>query len=409
LHAGYASQQTLADALTRAAPQIGLGNMEVSVRQVRRWESATPPWPHPDHQRLLVHVLNLPIEELGFIPPWTTPPSGSIPQDATGGSRSRAARSGLPLPGGAATVEASTIGADYAAITAAHRRLYFTVQPAQLYPAIIEHTGLGTHLLTATTGTTQRILAAGLAESLLLAGRIEFFDLRRTDDADATFLHALQAAGAAEDPLLGAAILAHAAFVPGWNGRRDDAAERMRAARVYARRGTASAEFRAWLDAVEAECETRCGKTQEALRLIGQAEDSLAAGGEHSSPDWFDWFSPVRLAAFKGNTELEAGYVKQARVTLTAVLDQLSEEGGKQRAVILGDLAAVEAAEGDPEAACIRAEQALDLLAIAWYATAMDRIRKVRRALQAWADQECVRRLDDRLYDWETTFSALRR
>jgi hypothetical protein len=273
----------------------------------------------------------------------------------------------------------------------------------------MEHTGLGTYLLTATTGTTRRILAEGLAESLLLAGRIEFFDLRRTEDADATFLHALQAAGAAEDPLLGAAILAHSAFVPGWNGRRDDAAERMRAARVYARRGTASAEFRAWLDAVEAECETRCGKTQEALRLIGQAEDSLAADSEHASPDWFDWFSPVRLAAFKGNTELEAGYVKQARVTLTAVLDQLSEEGGKQRAVILGDLAAVEAAEGDPEAACIRAEQALDLLAIAWYATAMDRIREVRRALQAWADHECVRRLDDRLYDWETTFSALRR
>jgi hypothetical protein len=399
----------LADALTRAAPQLGLGNMEVSVRQVRRWESGTPPWPHPDHQRLLIHVLNLPIEELGFIPPWTIPPSGSMPPSSTGGPRSRATRPGLPLSGVAATVEASTISADYAAITAAHRRLYFTVQPAQLYPAVMEHSGLGTHLLTATTGTTRRILAAGLSESLLLAGRIEFFDLRRTDDADATFLHALQAAGAAEDPLLGAAILAHAAFVPGWSGRRDDAAERVRAARVYARRGTASAEFRAWLDAVEAECETHCGHTQEALRLIGHAEDSLASPSEHASPEWFDWFSPVRLAAFKGNTELEAGYVKQARVTLTDVLDQLSEEGGKQHAVILGDLAAVEAAEGNPEAACTRAEQALDLLASAWYATAMDRIRKVRRALQAWADHDCVRRLDDRLYDWETTFSALRR
>lgn len=87
----------------------------------------------------------------------------------------------------------------------------------------------------------------------------------------------------------------------------------------------------------------------------------------------------------------------------------MSEDGGKQRAVILGDLAPVEAAEGNPEAACIHAEKALDLLAIAWYATAMDRIRNVRRALQAWADHECVEQLDDRLYDWETTFSALQR
>ena len=67
-HAGYASQQALADALTRAAPQLGLGHLEISDRQIRRWESASPPWPRADHQRLLVHVLQLPIEELGFTP-----------------------------------------------------------------------------------------------------------------------------------------------------------------------------------------------------------------------------------------------------------------------------------------------------------------------------------------------------
>jgi hypothetical protein len=31
----------------------------------------------------------------------------------------------------------------------------------------------------------------------------------------------------------------------------------------------------------------------------------------------------------------------------------------------------------------------------------------VRKALQPYADQECVQRLDDRLYDWQTTLSAL--
>src|ERR1700690_282296 len=69
-HAGYGSQQALADALTRAAPQLGLGHLEISDRQIRRWESASPPWPRADHQRLLVHVLQLPVEELGFTPPW---------------------------------------------------------------------------------------------------------------------------------------------------------------------------------------------------------------------------------------------------------------------------------------------------------------------------------------------------
>ena len=78
-HSGFASQQALADALTRAAPQLGLGRMEISVRQVRRWESVAPPWPRADHQKLLVHVLHLPMEQLGFTPPWEVPASGTEP------------------------------------------------------------------------------------------------------------------------------------------------------------------------------------------------------------------------------------------------------------------------------------------------------------------------------------------
>jgi hypothetical protein len=37
----------------------------------------------------------------------------------------------------------------------------------------------------------------------------------------------------------------------------------------------------------------------------------------------------------------------------------------------------------------------------------MDRVLEVRKALQPWAGQECVLRLDDRLYGWQTTLSAL--
>ena len=239
------------------------------------------------------------------------------------------------------------------------------------------------------------------------AGRIEFFDLRQPDDADATLVRALQAAGEADDALLGSAILAHAAFIPGWVGRRDDAADRIRAARTYARRGPASAEYLAWLDAVEAECETISGHPREALRLIGHAESILAEGSQHTSPDWFTWFTPIRLAAFKGNTQLKAGHLPQARDTLLAVLADPSIQGDKQRTVILGDLAAVEAAQHHPEAACDYAIQALDQLGRTWYATGMDRVLEVRKTLQPNADLDCVQALDDRLYDWQATLSTL--
>jgi hypothetical protein len=58
------------------------------------------------------------------------------------------------------------------------------------------------------------VLATALVESLLRAGRIEFFDLRNTDEANAAYVRALHAAGEADDPLLDAAILAHAPVIP---------------------------------------------------------------------------------------------------------------------------------------------------------------------------------------------------
>jgi len=410
--AGLSSQQAFADALSNAARQLGMGTVIVSTRQIRRWESDTPPWPQDDYQRLLTHVLHLPVEELGFRAPWdrgapTAPTLHPAPRVAM--AVSTALRSSLPRPSQSSPVQPATIGADYATVTEAHRRLYWSVAPATLVLAVTEHANLGTALLGETSGVARRVLATALAESLLLAGRIQFFDLRQPDQADATYLRALQAAGEADNSLLGAAVLAHTAFIPGWAGRREDAVERMVAARTYARRGPASADLLAWIDAVEAECLSRCGDHRAALALLRRAEDTLTISNEHASPEWLTWFSPVRLAAFTGHTELTAGHLPQARTTLRAVLEGLLESDGKQRAVVLADLAAVEAASGDPAAACGLAHSVLDQLAATWYATALDRIRDVRRALAQWQDTAEVQRLDDRLYSWGATLSSLQR
>jgi hypothetical protein len=392
--AGYHSQQALADAL------------QVGVRQVRRWESDTPPWPQPEVGHALTQLLGQDLESLGF-----TPPGGPAPDRArrTALSATAAAVGLAAVPTQTATVQPATVAADYEAITRSHRRLYWSVAPSTLHPAALAHATLGCALLPETAGQTKQRVAAALAETWLLAGRIEFFDMRDPDCASHTLLRALQAAGEADDPLLGAAVLAHTAFIPAWVGRRDEAVERMVAARTYARRGPASADLLAWLDAVEAECETRCGNTRTALHLIGHAEDILARGSEHDTPEWLDWFSLVRLAAFKGNTQLKAGHLPQARTTLLGVLDDLDPAEEKQTTVVLGDLAAVEAAAGDPDASCGYAVRALDQLERTWYAMGMDRVREVRRTLAPHQHERCVRDLDDRLYGWSTTVSALAR
>jgi transcriptional regulator with XRE-family HTH domain len=387
--AGYPSQEALADAL-------GVG-----VRQVRRWESPTPPTPHPDVAQRLVRMLGQPLEQLGFSE------TEGRPRRALLAAAAGTTLAAVPSTAVAA-MQPATVAADFHAVTRSHRRMYWSVAPATLHPAAMAHAGLGCALLPQTAGETRRLVATSVAETYLLAGRIEFFDQREPDNASATFTRALQAAGEADDALLGAAVLAHSAFVPGWDGQRERAVERLRAARTYARRGPASAGLWAWLDTVEAECETRCGNTATALHLIGHAEDTMAAGSEHSDPEWFDWFTPVRLMAFKGNTQLSAGHLPQARTTLTDALDRL-DATEKQRTVLLGDLAAVEAGAGNPEEACRYALEALEQLERTWYATGMDRVTEVRRALTPYQNESCVRDLDDRLYGWSTTVSALAR
>ncbi|MGE9282354.1 helix-turn-helix domain-containing protein [Streptomyces rochei] len=386
LAAGYHSQQALADAL------------QVGVRQVRRWESDQPPMPQPDVAQALTRLLGQDLASLGFTPDGAAPARRTV----------LAAVGLAAVPTQAVAVQPATAADDYEAVTRSHRRLYWSVAPATLHPAAIAHATLGCALLPEAAGQTRQRIAAALAETYLLGGRIEFFDMREPDRAQHTLLRALQAAGEADDSLMGSAVLAHMAFIPAWDGDRDAAVERMVAARTYARRGPASAELLAWLDAVEAECETRCGHPRTALHLIGHAEDVLADGNEHSSPAWLDWFSAVRLAAFKGNTQLTAGHLPQARETLLGVLDALDPEE-KQTTVVLGDLAAVEAAAGDPEAACRYALRALDQLERTWYAMGMDRVVEVRRALAPHQHERCVRELDDRLYSWSTTVSALAR
>ena len=39
----------------------------------------------------------------------------------------------------------------------------------------------------------------------------------------------------------------------------------------------------------------------------------------------------------------------------------------------------------------------------------MDRILDVRKALQPWAEKDCVQALDDQLYGWQATLSSLQR
>jgi hypothetical protein len=407
---GLRSQQHLADAVTRAGAQIGL-RISITERTVRRWESVNPPWPHPDHQAALEHLFGRSVDELGFTPPWAVAQASSRGQErasavatTTVGGLGKFPRRTLadPLSG--------SIAADFITVVSAYRHMYWTVPPAQLHDSVTTHIRLGIALINSVPEAARRSLAAAIAEASLLAGRIEFFDLQDPQAAQQSLVVALQAAQDAHDALLGAAVLAHMAFPPAFSGdpgRAEDARDKIRAARTFARRAPAPPEMLAWLDAVEAETETRFGDTRRALQLIHHAEEIYETSEPRPLPPWLDWFSPVRLAGFKGNTLLTDRQPGPAKDTLQRALDQLPDDDSKQRSVFLGDLAAVAVAESNPEEACRLSELAIDQLERTWYATGMSRVRAVRESLTPWETLPCVRQLDERLYNWNTTLSAL--
>jgi GNAT superfamily N-acetyltransferase len=80
----------------------------------------------------------------------------------------------------------------------------------------------------------------------------------------------------------------------------------------------------------------------QSVRHARQAEDSLSTRGE--DPEWLDFFCPARLASSLGYSQLVAGRTADAVVTLQRALYQLDDRAGKQRSVILLDLAVTHAA-----------------------------------------------------------------
>ncbi|WP_045374362.1 helix-turn-helix domain-containing protein [Mycobacterium kyorinense] len=402
---GLRSQAALAEAVTEAARSIGL-RISVTPRTVRRWESASPPWPHPEHAAALEALFHCPITDLGFVAPW----QGNQPDTPKDLRANKSRQHGRrPLDRVGATLPVG-VAADYAAITVAYRHLYWTLPAAELLPLVAGHAGLGASLLSTIDESGRKGLATALSEVSLLAGRLEFFDLQQPEAAQPHFVLALQAAYEANDSLLGAAVLAHMAFAPAFSGdrtRAEEARDRIRAAHAFARRASAPAAITAWLNAVEAEVETRFRNTREALRLIDQAETLMVHQQVDTQlPSWFDWFSLTRLQGFKGNTLVAAGRPHQAQAVLTQVLADLPDDAAKQRSVTLADLAAAAVADRDPGRACELLSEAIEGVSRQWYATAMDRIKAVRESLREYESLPAVRNLDAKLYDWHTTVNS---
>lgn len=297
----------------------------------------------------------------------------------------------------------SPMADQYARLTASYRQMYW-VAPAQMTLQPVEsHVHLGTTLLDAPgPARPRRVLAASVAETAMLAGRIAFFDLGDEQRAMQYYRLAEQAAREAGEPLLRHAVLGHVAFVPAWRHQASDARDMIARANNPAALHAAGAPalMRAWLCAVNAEIESLVGDKDLALHYIDRAEDILCHPDDLEVPAWLDFFDSARLWGFRGAAELEAGRFDAARDALTDALGDLPPSAAKQQAVTCADLARVAAMSGDIDEASGMLSRALDALTRQWYRTAMTRVWDVRTQLEPFKNAHCIRRLDQELDAW---------
>jgi hypothetical protein len=188
-------------------------------------------------------------------------------------------------------------------------------------------------------------------------------------------------------------VAAHQAFVPGFDRRLADARPYLVSAERQWRNSGQNPLVRAWMHCVYAEVCARGDQISESQRHLKQAQEFLAKS-DGTAPLWLDFFDSSRFAGFAGNTALLAGQFDAAIRWLQESLNGLGAGGGKQRAVLLLDLAAAHAAES-PEHAVDLAIQACEILERDYYQAAVDRIPNVRAALST---APAVTRLSDRAH-----------
>lgn len=401
---GLASQRAFVDALVSAGRRAGLGELSLSTRTVRRWEAENPSWPRPHYTQALEALFGTTMENLGF----TRPPSAARPEPA---NDRRPGQPLEPLMDVAAPLRFSgslddEIVGGYGALTTAYRQLYGPLPGSALDPSATQHARLGSRLLTSPSIEHHRALAQSVCDACLLVARIRLFDTHDLPGARAYLHHALAAAHTAEDDARAAAALAHsalAAAVPHPPAYGQTPQELIRVARTFAARCTEDAPLlRAWLDMAEADIELRTGDPAAAAALVAHAERLCNEGAE---PQWLDWLHPNQVATMKADVLLSLGRDTEAMSVLQRVTRN-EAASPKHRALAHADLAAIAAAQQDPQSACQHLRDALDALDGSWHGAVDARVRQARNHLEPWNESPDVCTLDQHLYTWTTALGV---
>ncbi|MFJ9420027.1 helix-turn-helix domain-containing protein [Streptomyces sp. NPDC101227] len=206
-----------------------------------------------------------------------------------------------------------------------------------------------------------RMLAGIIADTATQTGWFTF-DSGQSDEAQLYFQAALRAARASGDPRLGAGALSYMAIRGYSAGAPRDAVTAARTALEKVRALGAPA-LEAMLLTRQARGHAKLGEQQAALKALGQAAELCAQGRSEHDPHWLYWINEGEIHGQAGSCHLDLGNPRQAISSLIQAGKALNPADLRTRALILSRAATAQFREGDLEAGCATAHDAIDLAA----------------------------------------------
>jgi DNA-binding SARP family transcriptional activator len=241
------------------------------------------------------------------------------------------------------------------------------------------------------------------SEIAQLAGHL-LFDTGDFRKARAFHQVALVAAQEAEHTALQATAWARMSFTWTYSGNASEALHCIRASRHLAA-SSVNGTVRAYLAAVEAEIQAALGEPAACLKALDEAEQIEDQGQILEDSYWLR-FDRSRLAGYQGSCYRRlyrpeetqaASFLTKGQQALTEALEQLAPTRVQRRPVLLIDLADIYTSQGDIEAACEYATQALTIIGQVKSYMALQRLLTLRQKLEQWQTASSVRRLDGQM------------
>jgi transcriptional regulator with XRE-family HTH domain/tetratricopeptide (TPR) repeat protein len=302
----------------------------------------------------------------------------------------------LPAFSPAPETTAGDLPAVLAALTANYRQLDNLAGPASVQRTSIEHYHrIVRYLEGAGTDTGYRALAVVGAETAELAGWLAF-DTERYGDAARWCRRSAELAKVGNNMGLHAYALGRMSRMLSHCGEHHHALSFAEQADAVGKR-SASPRTRSWLKATRAYVHACLGDASRCLKDLDEARRLLSLDEQTKDEPWLDFYSQAHLAKWEGHCRLKLGEAEPAREVFQRTLAGWNPASVRERAEVTGALADALIHEREIPQASELVGQAYQVALATGSARNQRAITALRTTLEPWANEPCIRQLDDRM------------